>query len=443
MVFCLALLLTTGCKKDDITNAVQPVALIIQVHYDKEQQLLNLPLNEVTVKISNTINGQVYTASTDEKGGAAFSSVVPGNYQLSASKVIKAQDYKDITGIPTQEDVSLNATANITIAASGTQDLTLAAGRIGNLVFKQIYYAGSNGSKGASFRDQFVEIYNNSNDTIYADSLYIGNSHANQKTVNDGAKSFDWSQSIGMNAGGKDPNKDFVYLENLFMIPGSGKDHPIAPGESIVIAATALNHQRPYTNNSGKQISITDPTLTVDLSHADFEVYLVDYLRDQSGDPSKFTPFASDLDNPDVPNLVIYAAADKDWVLDATGRDDFIMFKTATPITSFPSYPDPTVTEVTVSTEKFKQIPISTIIDAVEITNPISTKRIPKRLPSSLDGEATFVLAGQYSSQSLIRKIAKTVGDRIIFQDTNNSANDFDTKQKADPSKSASSFTKD
>ena len=444
MSLTACLLFMAGCKKDDITSGVKPIAISVEVHMDATHTALQLTPAEVTVKISNNTTGQSYTATTNQSGIAEFSSVSPGNYVLSAYKLIEAAEYEALTGIPTTNDVSFNASMEVNLKASGLQELTLETGRIGDLVFKQIYYAGSDTRNGAMFRDQFIEIYNNSNEPIYADSLYSANSHANQATVERGAETFNWSNSIGMNAGGKDASKDFVYMENLFMIPGSGKDHPIEPGKSLIIAATGLNHKAPYIDNSpdgGKEVVVLDPSLTVDLSQADFEVYLQDYLRDQQEPGTDFRPFKSDLDNPDVPNLKIIRGTGNEWVMDATGREDFLIFRSSAPISSLPEFPDPETQEVTINTETYIQVPVELIIDAVEIMTPTTNKRTPKRLPSSLDGGPTFVTAGQYSSQSLIRKIAKRVGDRIILQDTNNSAEDFDTKNMADPSKSEASFS--
>ena len=438
------LLLMTGCKKEDITGGVQPVSVSVEVHMDATHTALALSTADVNVKISNNTTGQSYTAVTDDKGVAAFNSVSPGSYVLSASKLMRAADYEALTGIPTNADVAFNASMDVHLTSSGLQQLTLEAGRIGDLVFKQIYYAGSDTKNGAMFRDQFIEIYNNSNQTIYADSLYVASTHANQATVARGAVSFDWSTSIGMDAGGKDASKDFVYMENLFMIPGSGKQHPIEPGKSIVIAATGLNHKAPFLDNSdggGKEVVVLDPSLTVDLSQADFEVYLQDYLRDQGAPGADFTPFKTDIDNPNVPNMTVIRGTGKEWVMDATGREDFLIFRTPEPISSFPSFPDPDTKEVTIQTQKYIQIPASLVIDAVEIMTPTTDKRTPKRLPSSLDGGPTFVTSGQYSSESLIRKTLKTVDGRIILQDTNHSSDDFTTKKMADPSKSPASFT--
>lgn len=72
--------------------------------------------------------------------------------------------------------------------------------------------------------------------------------------------------------------------------------------------------------------------------------------------------------------------------------------------------------------------------------HPTESKRVPKRLPNVLDAVRTFVPAGQYSSQSLVRKTLKTVNGRRILKDTNNSSEDFGYLNKADVSKSASSF---
>lgn len=433
--------LAVSCKKTS-DQIAKPVAITVQVAYSTDQQGLGLSLKDVPVTISNNTNGQSYTANTDATGSAVFSSVVPGNYVVQASQSFTATQYQTLTGLPSADNVTFNASSNATIQANQTINLTLVPGKIGNLVFKQLYYAGSNTSTGASFRDEFVEIYNNSNETIYLDSLYFGSTWSNNKTTASGGTTFDWSQSIGMPTNIGNPSTAFIYARYLFMIPGKGKDHPLEPGKSIVIAQTALNHTQPYTDNAGNVQGITNGALTVDLSKADFETYIVEYKRSQAANPATFTPYRWDLDNPAVTNVnVVSVVSGNDWVMDAPGREDFFMFKTNEKVADWKSYPDPTVTSVTSTTNLYLQIPVKYVIDAVEILAPVAASRVPKRLPVSLDGAGNFAAGGQYSSQALIRKTAKTINGRIILQDTNNSSNDFDTKQKADPSKSAASFT--
>jgi len=55
----------------------------------------------------------------------------------------------------------------------------------------------------------------------------------------------------------------------------------------------------------------------------------------------------------------------------------------------------------------------------------IPTSRIPKKLNFALDAGFTFVSEGGYSSQAVIRKTLRKVGDRRILKDSNNSTEDF------------------
>lgn len=442
-----ALTLFASCSKND-DNTAAAISLSVNVSYDAEGQSLHLPLDTVSVTLNNLSNGQSYTAKTNASGIATFSSIVPGVYSGSATLTMTASQYAAATGITVEQDVQYNAsfTGSSFQQNNSKVDLTLASGRIGDLVIKQFYYAGSNTSKGASFRDQFVEIYNNSNDTIYLDSLFVGNTTANNTTLAKGGAAYDWSQSLYMPIAIGNPSKDYLYFRYLLMIPGAGKDHPLEPGKSVVLAATAINHAATYTDNAGNIVSVVDPTLTVDLSSADFEAYLVDYNRAEASNPATFTPYRWDLDNPYVPNLTVnYIAGANEWTFDATGREDLILFRIpAGKPTTFPTYYDPTVTsdKITSTMKLYAQVPVSYVVDAMEILTPLPTARIPKRIPTSLDATGTFVTGGQYSSQSLVRKTLKTLASgRRVLQDTNNSENDFFTKTKADPSKSEASFS--
>ena len=168
-----------------------------------------------------------------------------------------------------------------------------------------------------------------------------------------------------------------------------------------------------------------DPSLTIDLSKADFEVYLAPYLA---------VPLPSDIDNPAVPNLEMLSYTGKEWLFDNLGKDGFAIFKTTEDVENvYKSYPDPTVIAITNSTPLYYQIPAELILDAVEIQPNTAASRVPKRLLGKLDAGFTFVPAGSYSSQSVIRKTAKIINGRRILMDTNNSTQDFDYFTKANP----------
>ncbi|PRD56680.1 DUF4876 domain-containing protein [Sphingobacterium gobiense] len=441
-LYLIALIVSilSSCNKDD-NDLAQSVSLEIQIAAKEAE--FSFDVSKAVVKISSNTTSASFSTTPNATDKAIFESLTPGTYDVSTTLVVDAATYTSVTGITTDEDVYFNGSAEkLQVFENTATNLDLLVGRVGNWVFKQIYYAGSHAQRGASFRDTFFEIYNNSNQIMYADSLYFGQvAGKNNNRAEDYTQSnfqYDWSKSVGMVTDpGLNANTDYIYAHNIFMIPsdGTGKKYPVNPGESIIIATNAINHAAPYVDNDGGTVSVQDPSLTVDLSKADFETYLAVYLG---------APYKYDIDNTNVPDVdVIYAAGHNDMILDANGRDAFYLYKAAAdqvPAEELPLYASPDVKEITATSKKFKQIPVHYIEDAVEVQNPVEASRVPKRLPISLDAVRTHVPEGRYSSQSLIRKTAKIVNGRRILQDTNNSSEDFGYFERPNVSKSASSF---
>jgi len=439
-----------ACQKKDLGNTVSPVNLNIALEYNSDVNAIGLRKDSALVRITNTTSGTIKETYTNANGVAVFESLIPGIYTITASITISKSSYQQLSNTVVDHDVVFNGNlTNQSITEQQTNiNIPVTSGRIGNWVFKQLYYCGSNVSTGASFRDQFLEIYNNSNDTLYADSLYIGSvigvNNTNTNYPGHGYlpnHQYDWTKSVDMN--NPNANTNYLYVRTAFMIPGTGKQYPVLPGKSLIIAQTAQNHTAPYRLNDNTELKVTDGTLTVDLSKADFETYLVDYKKAEAGNPANFDPYKYDLDNPGVTNVhVIYLSQGSEWTIENTGREAMILYTLngADP-KSFPFFALPIVTTVTPATVKYQQIPIGNIIEAVELQRISVNERGPKRIPNSLDAGPTNITAGNYTSQSLVRKTARTVNGRRVLQDTNNSANDFFVKKKADPSKTEASFT--
>ncbi|SHG38609.1 DUF4876 domain-containing protein [Pedobacter caeni] len=428
---CLSSILL-ACKKDK-TPGIKPIDLGISVSYDISSGY-TLPLTNVKVKITN-----IQTKATQERqvttdGKVTFSEIALGSYDIDATVSIPADEYSRITGIPTEDAVTFNASEKGRVISSdfnGSLELKLIAGKSGDWIIKQIYYTGSNTTDGAGFRDQFIEFYNNTDAVLYADSLYFGQVFGRvSNTVNSihylPGGQLDWSKSPGMPAN-VNANKDYVYVKTLLMIPGSGKQYPVQPGESIVLAQTALNHKSPFTGNNGKVYSVKKPELTIDLSKADFETYY--------GNLPGETPYPSDIDNPLVPNVEVLSYVGGDLILDNKGRDSYVIFKVdgTQKVKDWPSYNEPTIAAPKPTARKYYQIPLKYVIDGVEIQSNISADRFPKKLPAHIDAGLTFPPNGEYSSQSVIRKTQKTVNGRRILKDTNNSSEDFDYLDRALP----------
>jgi hypothetical protein len=450
----LVMILLAGsyaCQKKDLGSSATPVNLNVAIEYSSEVSSIGLRKDSALIRITNNTSGSIKEVYTNSNGVANFESITPGIYTVTASITIAKNTYQHLSNTIVDQDVVFNG--NLTNRSFTEQQtnisIPLITGRIGNWVIKQIYYTGSNTSSGAAFRDQFLEIYNNSTDTLYADSLCFANVLGiNNTKVNYPSAGFlpnnqyDWTQSLNMN--NPKANTDYIYVRSAFMLPCTGRSLPVLPGKSLVIAQTAQNHTAPYILNDNTTQGITDPTVTVDLSNADFETYLAEYKKAEAGNPTNFKKYKWDVDNPKVTNLeVVYFASGNEWIMDNNGREAMILYKVngANPKTGFPYFADPTVTTIDATTTLYQQIPVANILDAVEMQRANVTDRVPKRLPNSLDAGPTNVTDGNYSSQSLIRKTARTVNGRRVLQDTNNSANDFATKSKADPSKTDASFT--
>ncbi|WP_126974237.1 DUF4876 domain-containing protein [Gynurincola endophyticus] len=445
LVYLVASLMValTACKKDtDISTST--VDFDVKVQFEE----FDFPLNNIQVKIENEILGVNATQNTNAQGVASFRGVSLGLYKISASVVLSAEEYFQATGIEVGTEVvnfnGLLNNVNVSAVPGTTYDLKMDVGKVGDLVIKQLYYAGSHTSNAASFRDCFVEVYNNSNEVLYADSLYfsqvkgVASKFSTQDLspgyfITDAShplyKQFDWSKSLSnTTAMGNTAYENYIYVESAFMIPGSGTSHPIEPGESIIIAANAINHKAPYVKNNGEQQLVKDPALTIDLSGADWEVYY--------GDLRNGGAYDFDIDNPDVPNVVIFSIKHAtDLIMDATGRDAFVIYKLPQVITSYPKWATPDVKVIDANTTLFYQIPIEYVLDGVQTLNPNpeATQRNARKLNNKIDAGPTWVTDGQYSSQSLMRKTAKVVNGRKVLQDSNNSAEDFVTMSLALP----------
>lgn len=429
LLVCMA---AASCKKDNESTGIAPANVTIQVGYGLDSSKYQLPVKGITIKLTNTILNIAQSAVAPDSGVVHFEGIPAGKYTLEASITIDGATYSTLTGVAGSKDVTFNASQSAQVAAGGDVrfNLLLLSGKVSDWVIKQVYYAGSDKTNGALFRDQFVELYNNSDSVLYADGLLVAQVWGKQNftgttnyTLANGQ--YDWSKAQNM-AAGIDANNDYIYTRSILMIPGTGKTYPVQPGTGVVIAQTALNHKAPYVGMDGEEITIKNPALTVDLSGADFEAYYGDFFT---------TPYASDIDNPKVPNMQVVQYYGKDYVIDNLGRDGYALFRMpdTQKATELPAYPVPTVAAPSGSATKYYQVPVAYILDAVEVQPSLTNDRVPKKLNAQLDAGFTFTPLGSYSSQSVIRKTAATVNGRVKLKDTNNSTEDFTYLPVAQP----------
>lgn len=379
----------SSCKKEEKKYKVT-------VNVTNPEGFKTKQAENVWVFVKNNDSDRTDSAQTNNAGGVIFEDLNGGVYTISAMVSLTKSEVEALTGI--EKELQLNASENsVSIVADQTVNLELKGARIGDLVFKEIYYTGSKTPSGKTyFSDQYYEIYNNSTDVIYADGLCLGVASA-------------WMYKPSVNVFLKE-YPDQTAVESFWYVPGNGKDHPIKPGESIIIAQDGINH---------KTDSLGNPNSPVDLSNADWETYVP---RDDN----------KDIDQPSVPNLELgfinYFAYD--WLTSVFGSA-YLIFRIDGDIKEYVEknkVPRPS------SSSKFRYVLIANdkIIDGVQAYKDDSETSMPK-LHTVIDAGFTFDPEGTYTGKCVRRKVKAVYGGRTIYQDTNNSTEDFLHSQECKP----------
>lgn len=392
-VFALLLFVTafvTACKDDpeELLTSEVSVKVTFPDNYSTG------PASGVNVTLTGIADGAVKTAVTTETGTAVFTNILPGAYSVSVTKTLSEQEALTLTGIA--QSISLNAVENSLVVMGGENavlELKLQGSAVGSLLIKEVYYTGSQTPGGGTyFSDQFIEIYNNSTETIYLDQLMIADAYGVAGLINPTNVPTPFNE-----------DKNNTYVSTVWRIPGSGKEHPLEPGKSIIIAQDGVNHKNEDLN----------PASPVDLSKADWETY-------------NERPDNRDADAPDVPNLEkLYYNGGFDWNLPVFGPG-LIIFKA-----DFEALEQVAIPGASAATPARIKVPNSVVIDAFEGLKDATSGSF-KRIPVALD--AGFVYADDtYNQQSFRRKTAKTINGRRVLQDSNNSTSDFEKLGKPTP----------
>lgn len=366
--------------KDDVTPSY---TLNIELTLPDGFTIAPVPAG-VEIKVVNTQTGRESIVTTTGSGTAS-TLLVEGNYNLSTSFEITVDN----------EDYTFNGIlSNYLLMAESTTTIDLVlADNTGGFVFKEIYFAGSKTPENKNYYDdQFHEIYNNSNDTLYADGLCIG---IMQQTS---TKENVWLKEDGTFM------DQLPLAYHIWIIPGSGAEHPVYPGKSIVIAMDGIDHK---TDPNGNSLS------PVNLGNADWEAYVEA--------PGK------DLDAPGVPNMtMMYTSSGSmyDWLHTVFGGGVIIFRLPETWETYAANANNYMTLPGSTSSTKYFMVNKSYVIDAVEIVRVEEDKRY-KRIHTELDAGYTYLENGTYCSKSIRRKAKLIVDGRVIYKDTNNSSEDF------------------
>ncbi|ODS73435.1 MAG: hypothetical protein ABS46_20090 [Cytophagaceae bacterium SCN 52-12] len=380
----------SACDKDD--PEANLVSYTIQVEYPENYS--KTAAENVDVVLKNLTTNQELKAVSDAEGEAKFSSVTPGNYSVTASRNISESEAEALTGV--KGEVFLNATlTQLQVLAEGTETLKLQGSAVGNWVIKEFYYSGAPNS--FYFYDGFIEIYNNATETLYADGLLFGTTKSAS------------SSSTGVYGYIAEGRND-AYLAFVMRIPGSGTQHPVEPGKSIVIAIDGIDHKGDPNGNANSPVNLGPGV-------ADFEVYF---------DVNPNTP---DTDNPAVPNVEIlhaYQTTLFDYLPGVFGSG-LVIFRHDSPA-SLEKSTEPNST----SSSQYVRVPKEAVIDGLDAAANATITAERKRLPVNIDAGMNTV-GGTYTGTSLRRKVKQEIGGRKVLLDSNNSGTDFEVNATPSP----------
>jgi len=346
--------------------------------------------------VTNIQTGRVHTGVTGQDG-RAFLEVRGGNYNIVVS--LTEEREVEVEGYPVVKNVLFSGALNGQLVTGGGSESHLRLGYTlenEGFVIKELYTSGCKTPEGKSYgADKFIEIYNNTGEVLYSDGLCIGVVHSTttyQPTpwVNPDGSLMD-----------RIPLWSFVAI-----VPGSGQDHPIGPGESFVVALSGLNHRDDPNGNPN----------SIDLSHSAWEFYVEDGMY---------------VDVPSVPNILMQRiTAGTAMIFDVRGQVTILFRLPEGDLQEIFTDPDHYMVQPG-GTFRCFMVPWGWVIDGVENAR-LDDRGVYKRLPGMID-VGYIQHRGSSEKVSIRRKILREVDGRVVYQDTNNSTEDFLTNQDPSP----------
>jgi len=244
----MAVALLTGCFDSKPTQYDGRLTLDLMVAFEGR------PLPGVVVNLrAPSFDGNSYQAVSDSGGCARFEHLFWADFRISVLSRAVVVTATDSTRLDT---ITVIGDTLVTPGQAAWQRDTLrviASGAQPGLKINEIYYCGPPNDV-FYFYDQFIELYNSSDDTVYLDGMII-------------------CRMAHMLA-------NVTYIFQFPGVPLTGRQYPVRPGQFVVVAQDAIDHT---------QIPLVPLPGSVDLSNADWEfVNARDY---------------GDSDNPNIPNL--------------------------------------------------------------------------------------------------------------------------------------------
>jgi hypothetical protein len=265
------------------------------------------------VPVDSSTPAKAFTATA--QGRAAFTGLPSGSYIVDAARWLTTTEDARLTA--NDDAVGYAGRWTVQVASgSGSASLETPASRRKGLIISEWAFNHYSYHFGG-----FLELYNNSDTTIYLDGMVVGEGYN---------ASLDAPITPCSRTAPYRSDPEGIWSRSFARIPGTGREFPVAPGQTIVIATDAIDHRGLYPR-------------TLDLSHADFEFI-----------------GPADVDNPTVPNIV-----DLGPLIHPAGHGNLSFGLVHVPFVALPIDPATLTRSMGSSgTEEFARIPSDRVLDA-------------------------------------------------------------------------------
>ncbi len=234
-----ATLFLTSCSGDDPIPVIPTATVTLEIPANLENAVLSgavATLTNVQTKQATKVEGSKfvkegnnYKVMLNNLEAGTYNVTVNGHLDFTLKGVAGQKDFE-----VSSENVVLNET---TTALKMTVSTFTAQG---GFVISEIFFTGSSTADGKSYSgDQYIIITNNSDVTLYADSIAVLESAFLTTTKEDYTP---------------DIMSTHFSVQACYMIPGTGRSVPVEPGESLTLAVNAIDH----TAEQPGSINLTD-----------------------------------------------------------------------------------------------------------------------------------------------------------------------------------------
>ena len=392
IVMLTAAMCLTSCSSDDPIPVIPTSMVTLEIPANLENTVLsnavatltNVQTNQVTtVEGAKFVkDGNGYKIMCNDLQAGTYNVVITGHLDFTLNGVAGQKDFE-----VTSENVTLSETSH---------DLKMVVSTFtaqGGFVISEIFFTGTTTTEGRSYSgDQYIIITNNSDVTLYADSIAVLESAFLTTTKEDYTP---------------DIMSTHFSVQACYMIPGNGKSVPVEPGQSLKLAVNAINHTTEQPNS-------------IDLSDADFEFY------DETSNPNFTDPDgeAPNLDKWYCYTATIYQFHSRGFNSMAiakmkTGKEDWLenYVYDATYLFVFGDFSK----EMTKS--GIYKVPNEWILDGVNLS--VESVREWNVLDASIDAGWTYCGKVDRDDTRFNKSVIRKQDANGKYIDTNNSTNDF------------------